>query len=102
MANELDELSGPVNQAGRDINVIERQLQIKVGWGSTLFEIILWCLFIIPGVIFLFKKISAKNYFQQLQQKLQAEASQIDNYLMQCGYYYKSEVLLNKELYLVQ
>ena len=58
MANELDELSGPVNQAGRDINVIERQLQVKVGWGSTLFEILLWCCFIIPGIVFLFKKIS--------------------------------------------
>ena len=28
-------------------------------------------------------KIGAKNYFQQLQQKLQGEASQIDNYLEQ-------------------
>lgn len=83
MANELDELSGPVNQAGRDINVIERQLQVKVGWGSTLFEILLWCCFIIPGVIFLFKKIAARNYFFQLQQKLQSEASKIDNYLNQ-------------------
>lgn len=83
MANELDELTGPVNQAGRDINVIERQLQVRVGWGSTLFEIILWLLFILPGLIFLFKKIAARNYFLQLQQKIQAEASQIDNYLMQ-------------------
>ena len=83
MANELDELTGPVNGAGRDINVIEKQLPARVGWGSTLFEIVLWCLFIVPGLIFLFMKIGAKNYFQQLQQKIQADASTIDNYLEQ-------------------
>ncbi|MCQ2390647.1 MAG: LemA family protein [Kiritimatiellae bacterium] len=83
MANELDEMTGPVNGAGRDINVIEKQLPVQVGWGSTLFEILLWVCGILPGVIFLFMKISAKNYFQQLQQKLQADASTIDNYLEQ-------------------
>ena len=41
MANELDEMTGPVNGAGRDINVIEKQLPARVGWGSTLFEIVL-------------------------------------------------------------
>lgn len=83
MANELDEMTGPVNGAGRDINVIEKQLPVQVGWGSTLFEILLWVCGILPGVIFLFMKISAKNYFRQLQQKLQADASTIDNYLEQ-------------------
>ena len=83
MANELDELSGPVNGAGRDINVIEKQLPVKIGFGSVLFEILLWLLFIIPGLVFLFKKINARNYFRKLQQKLQADASQIDNYLEQ-------------------
>ena len=83
MANELDEMTGPVNGMGRDINVIERQIPARVGFGSTLFEILLWCLGILPGVIFLFMKIGAKNYFQQLQQKLQADASTIDNYLEQ-------------------
>jgi LemA protein len=83
MANELDELTGPVNSAGRDINVIEKQLPVKVGFGSTLFEIMLWVCGIIPGVIFLFMKISAANYFRKLQQKIQADASQIDNFLEQ-------------------
>ena len=83
MVNELDELTGPVNEAGRDINVIEKQIPVKVGIGSTLFEIMLWVLGILPGLIFLFMKIGAKNYFQQLQQKIQADASQIDNYLEQ-------------------
>ena len=83
MANELDEMTGPVNGAGRDINVIEKQIPVKVGFGSLLFEIVLWCLGIIPGLIFLFMKIGAKNYFRQLQQKIQADASTIDNYLEQ-------------------
>ena len=83
MANELDEMTGPVNGAGRDINVIERQIPVRVGFGSTLFEILLWLLGILPGVIFLFMKVGAKNYFQQLQQKIQADASTIDNYLEQ-------------------
>ncbi|WP_288788278.1 LemA family protein [uncultured Fibrobacter sp.] len=83
MANELDEMSGPVNAAGRDINVIEKQLPVRVGFGSTLFEILLWLCGILPGIIFLFMKIGTKNYFMQLQQKLQADASTIDNYLEQ-------------------
>ena len=83
MANELDELTGPVNAEGRDINVIEKQIPVKVGIGSTIFEVMLWVLGILPGVIFLFMKVGAKNYFQQLQQKIQADASQIDNYLEQ-------------------
>ena len=83
MANELDELTGPVNGAGRDVSVIERQLAPKTGFGSVLFEIVLWLAFIVPGLIFLFMKIGAKNYFQKLQQKLQADASTIDNYLEQ-------------------
>lgn len=83
MANELDELTGTTNAAGRDVNVIEKQLPVKIGPGSTIFEIALWLLGILPGLVFLFMKISAKNYFQQLQQRLQHNASQIDNYLEQ-------------------
>lgn len=82
MANELDELTGPISQEGRDVNVINKQLPIKVGWGSTVFEVLLW-IPIIPGIVFLFKKINARKHFQQLQQRLQHSASQIDNYLEQ-------------------
>lgn len=112
MANLLDEVTGPVNDNGRDVHVIDRQLPVMVGFGSTLFEIALWvtipvlvllyvlimgatlenpllvgvvgCLLgILPGVIFIFMKISARNYFQQLEQRIQAEASNIDNNLEQ-------------------
>ena len=83
MANELDELTGPVNGQGRDVNVIEKQIPVKTGVGSKIFEVLLWVLGIIPGVIFLFMKIKAGNYLSQLQQKIQHDASQIDNYLEQ-------------------
>lgn len=83
MANELDEMTGNVNAEGRDINVIEKQIPVRVGVGSLIFEILLWLCGILPGGIFLFMKIGAKNYFQQLQQKIQADASTIDNYLEQ-------------------
>lgn len=112
MANLLDEMTGPVNDNGRDIHVIERQLPVEIGFGSTLFEIALWvaipilvviyvtlmgntltdpalvavvgCIAgMLPGLIFVFMKISARNYFQQLEQRIQAEASNIDNYLEQ-------------------
>ena len=112
MANLFDEVTGPVNDNGRDVRVIDRQLPVEIGFGSTIFEIALWvtipilvliyvalmgntlgnplmvgiigCLVgILPGVIFIFMKISARNYFQQLEQRIQAEASNIDNYLEQ-------------------
>ena len=83
MANELDELTGPVSEKGNDINVIHKQIPITVGVGSKIFEVILWVPFIIPGAIFLGLKIRAENYLFRLQQKIQHDASQIDNYLEQ-------------------
>jgi LemA protein len=84
MANELDEMSTEyVLDGGRDINVIAKKIPVKVGVGSTIFEILLWVLGIIPGIIFLVMKTKAGNYFSQLEQKIQRNASQIDNYLEQ-------------------
>lgn len=112
MANLLDETNGPVNDNGRDIHVIDKQLPVEIGFGSTLFEIALWTVIpvlvliyvavfgatlgnplmvgvvgvlagMLPGFIFIFMKISARNYFQQLEQRIQAEASNIDNFLEQ-------------------
>lgn len=83
MGNELDELKDYVNEEGRDVNVIEKQLKVTVGWGSKLFEVLLWFPLIIPGIVFQFMKVKAGNYFSKLQQKLQHDASQIDNYLEQ-------------------
>ncbi len=112
MANMLDEVSGPVNEQGRDINVIERQIPVKVGAGSVIFEIALWITIpiaavawyyfmgqempegkqyllygvlggVLPGIIFLFMKVKARSYLMQLEQVIQGTASEIDNYLEQ-------------------
>ena len=104
MANLLDEKTGSVNAAGRDINVIDKQLPVTVGVGSTIFEICLWMVpiaiavlipwltgtswfiaaaGIVPGLIWLYLKKKAENYLLQLEQKIQADASTIDNYIEQ-------------------
>lgn len=106
MANLLDELTGPVNEQGQDVNVINRQLPVKIGFGTVLFEIAQWVTLpivsllcylllndpmiligcavgILPGIIFLFMKVNARSYFQQLEQVIQSAASEIDNYLEQ-------------------
>ena len=87
MANELDELTGPVNKEGRDVNVIEKQITVEMTTGLKVLNVM--CIF--PGVIllgiptitWLWKKAKAKEHFQKLQQKIQHNASQIDNYLEQ-------------------
>ena len=83
MANELDEMTDTIDPKGHDVGVIQKQIPVKVGAGSVIFEIFLWLCGILPGVIFLFMKISARSYLQKLQQKIQADASQIDNFLEQ-------------------
>ena len=83
MANQLDELSTDIREEGLDTNVIVKKIPAEVGMGSKLFEVILWFCGIIPGIIFLFMKINAQKHFDQLQQKIQRNASQIDNYLEQ-------------------
>lgn len=83
MANQLDELNPEVREEGLDTNVIAKKIPVTVGGGSKFFEIALWICGILPGLIFLFMKISAQKHFDQLQQKIQRNASQIDNYLEQ-------------------
>ena len=83
MANQLDEMNPEVLEEGLDTNVIAKKLPAEVGVGSKIFEVILRVLIIIPGLVFLFKKINAQKHFDQLQQKIQRNASQIDNYLEQ-------------------
>ena len=94
MANPLDELNPVVNEAGKDVSVIEKQLPIKVGVGSKIFEVLLWILGIIPGIIFLVIKINAGKYLSQLEQKIQHDASTIDNYLEQRVGYCSNAILM--------
>lgn len=83
MANQLDELNPEVREEGLDTNVIVKKIPAEVGSGSKFFEIMLWVCGILPGLIFLFMKINAQKHFDQLQQKIQRNASQIDNFLEQ-------------------
>ncbi len=83
MANQLDELNPEVREEGLETNVIFKKIPAKVGVGSKIFEIALWVLGIIPGLVFQFMKTNAQKHFDQLQQKIQRNASQIDNYLEQ-------------------
>lgn len=108
MANELDEVTGPTMPEGNDVNVIAKQLKVEVGSGTKAFELLLWVIPIplaffigmastgnagqgalyaiagvIPGLIFQLMKQNALAYFRKLQQKINADASQIDNFLEQ-------------------
>lgn len=83
MANQLDELNPEVREEGLDTNVIAKKIPAEVGVGSKIFEIALWVMGIVPGLIFLLMKVSAQKHFDQLQQKIQRNASQIDNFLEQ-------------------
>lgn len=99
MANELDELTGPVNEEGRDVRVIDKQLKVTVGPGSTVFTVCMWVLGIIPGLILLGSKVKAERVLSQLQQKIQHDASQIDNYLEQRVIILENlAALINKEM----
>ena len=107
MANPLDEVTGSVNRQGREARVIEKQLPVEIGAGSAIFElavyvsgfavaaviqfllapkwepwgyVLLWSAAFLPMAIYLILKIQARNYFLQLQQRIQASASTIGNY----------------------
>lgn len=82
MGNELNELTD-THSEGNDIGVINKQIPVKIGFGTIFLEILLWILGIIPGIIYTIKKVHAKEYLQKLQQKLQHGASQIDNFMTQ-------------------
>ena len=56
---------------------------VTVGENMKIFEVMLWVLGILPGLIFLCMKISAENYFKALEEKIRIQASEIDNYLTQ-------------------
>ena len=82
MANQLDELQDEVSE-NRDVRVINKKVKVEVGVGSTIFQILLFVFGIIPGLVFLIMKVKAKSYLLALEQRLQHDASQIDNYLEQ-------------------
>jgi LemA protein len=108
MANELDEFTDPTNSVGRDVKVIDKQLNATISQGTQWFERSIWIggvllalliaasisepnagFFLIglcgalPGLFFEYLKAKAREYLGKLQQKIQADASQIDNFLEQ-------------------
>ena len=108
MGNPLDEVTGPVEVEGRDVNVISKQLPVVVGAGTKVFEASIWVIGIllgfgigtaasgkpaiglaaalggvVPGLIFQLMKTKAGAYLRKLEQSIQAAASQVDNFLEQ-------------------
>ncbi len=84
MANLLNEEAMEIREEGKDINVIAKQLPVTCGKGTKIFfNVILWFLGIIPGIVFVIMKKKADAYLKQIEQKIQHNASQIDNYLEQ-------------------
>lgn len=84
MANELDEMNPVTLEEGRDTAVIAKQLPVTIKGGTKFFDIVWWFLPpVIGGVIWNIIKAKAKSHLQKLQQKIQHDASQIDNYLEQ-------------------
>lgn len=84
MANELDEMNATTLDEGKDVRVIAKQLPVTIKTGTKIFDVIWWFIPpVIGGVIWSIMKVKAKSYLQKLQQKIQHDASQIDNYLEQ-------------------
>ena len=83
MANQLDELNDKVMEEGREVGVIAKRLPVEKSTSAVVLEVVLWICGIIPGLIFFITKKKREAYFNQLEQKLQHDASTIDNYLEQ-------------------
>ena len=65
MANPLDEVTGPVNEQGREVRVIEKQLPVTIGVGSLIFEIAVYVSgFAVAAIIqFLVKPQDWENWY---------------------------------------
>ena len=44
--------------------------KVVIGFGSKLFEVILWVLLIFPGIIFMYKKKKAKKFLNELNRQI--------------------------------
>ena len=82
MPNELDETDvSTINTQGRDVHVIDKKVPVTLDGGDKVMNVLIWLLPpIIGGIVYFFRKTKARNYLQQLQQKIQHAASTIDNY----------------------
>ena len=63
--------------------LVNTQLSPTIGNGSKLFEIGMWVLGIVPGIVLQVKKNKARNYFTALDRRINSNAAQIDVFLEQ-------------------
>ncbi len=81
---QLDETDVSLeNTAGRDVHVIDKKVPVELNGTDKAVNIGVWFIFIIGGIVYTFKKNHARTYFKQLEQKIQRDASTIDNYMAQ-------------------
>lgn len=71
----------------------------EIGGGTKAFQVIMWCLLLIPGMVLAAKKKKAEAHLMALEQKINHDASQIDNYLEQRVIILENlSALINKEM----
>jgi len=63
--------------------LVNTQLSPTVKGGSKVFEIGMWVLGIVPGIVLQVKKNKARNYFTALDRRINSNAAQIDVFLEQ-------------------
>lgn len=81
MPNELDEMdTSLINEEGNDVHVINKKVGVVLEPMDKFVNVAVWFIFIVGGLVYSSRKVKAKNYFQQLQQRIQKDASAIDNY----------------------
>ncbi len=81
---QLDETDESLeNKTGRAVHVIDKKVPVELNGTDKAVNVGLWFLLIIPGIVYTFKKNHARTYFKQLEQKIQHDASTIDNYMTQ-------------------
>ncbi len=81
---QLDETDVSLeNTAGRSVHVIDKKVPVELNSTDKAVNIGVWFIFIIGGIVYTFKKNHARTYFKQLEQKIQHDASTIDNYMAQ-------------------
>lgn len=71
------------NKEGRSVHVIDKKVPVELNGTDKFVNVGVWFLLIIGGVVYTIKKNHARTYFKQLEQKIQHDASTIDNYMTQ-------------------
>ena len=68
MANELDELNDPINEAGREVNVIQKQLHVKASKQSHIIKNVMSAFVRFFGIsYFVYTKKESKCIIEEYQ-----------------------------------